>query len=159
MALSCVGSLMFYNTADDESISAMGTQVWLSLVYPDAFFFFFFHETIRQWNRIAEFVLSEDLASLGNLAASDPGFQKWGQTAGTGGEKGTCTRSPARAVAPTSFPFTAGMGRTMKHPQRPRCARSSRCRFERQDRGFLLKPRSSRCFFLRPRTRTCSTLL
>lgn len=39
-----VDSLMSYNRVDDESISSVGTQVWLSLVYPDAFF----HKTIRQ---------------------------------------------------------------------------------------------------------------
>lgn len=51
MALSRVDSLMPYNRDDDESISSVGTQVWHSLVYPDAFF----HKnnwTIEQQNGI-----------------------------------------------------------------------------------------------------------
>lgn len=48
ISLSPVVSLMSYNRVDDEPISSVGTQIWRSLVYPNAFF----HKTTK-WNLVS----------------------------------------------------------------------------------------------------------
>lgn len=129
ISLSTVVSLMSYNRVDDEPISSVGTQIWRSLVYPNAFF----HKTTK-WN----------LVSLRILPCCEI-WQKATQSfkSGAGWQGQTDIHPPTHPSAP--FPFTARLLGTNK--------RSELCpvmpvqlRLEGQDHGLFLKPGSTRCF-------------